>query len=52
MHQEMEHVRFPKKHFFKMRSQIIEERTRALQSNSEIFHIFYRFHECTVQFLI
>jgi hypothetical protein len=30
MGEEVEHVRFPKKHFFKMRSQIIAERTRAL----------------------
>ncbi len=32
MRQEVEHVRFPKKHyFFKMRTQIIAERTQALQ---------------------
>jgi len=35
MRVEMDHVRFPKKHyFFKMRNQIIAERTRALQGKN------------------
>jgi len=43
----MEHVRFPKKHFFKMRNQIIEERTRALQGiNLTLFK--FSVYECSL----